>query len=234
MGMDGAKLSKRHGGTAVEEYRKEGFLPEALVNYLLLLGWSPGDDREIMHLDEAVKLFDIDKMKGVQAKFDVQKLRWMNGEYIMRKTKEELLPLVKGQMSDAGKAPPGDDKLLKVIELYKPRMKTLSEFIPLTDCFFSDAYAIDEKGREKHLSSSESKEILRDFTTRLEKMGDFSHKSIEEACRVMAEEKKVKAGQIIHPTRMAISGMTQGAGLFEMMETLGKDKVIERMKKAAS
>lgn len=233
MGTDGAKLSKRHGGVAVEEYKKEGFLPESLVNYLLLLGWSPGGDREIVSLDEAVKIFDINDMKGVQAKFDLQKLRWMNGEYIAKKKIEELLPLIKKQMADAGKSLPADNMLLKVINLYKVRIKTLSEFIPMTDYFFGDDYSVDENGVEKHLKNAQAREILRDFTGRLEKAGDFSHKTIEETCRAVAEEKKLKAGQVIHPTRVAISGKTTGAGLFEMMEVLGKEKVLERMRKAS-
>jgi glutamyl-tRNA synthetase len=234
LGQDGSKLSKRDGGTAVEEYRKEGFLPEALVNYLLLLGWSPGGDREIIQLSEAVKLFDLDHMKDVQAKFDLQKLRWMNGEYIMAKTAAQLLPLIKSQFAVSGKSAPEDGILLKVIELYKSRIKTLSEFVTLTDCFFTDDYVVDEKGREKNLSTQEAKGILRDFADRLENVTDFSHKGLEDACRIMAEEKKIKAGPIIHPTRMAISGKTQGAGLFEMMEVLGKDKVLARMRKALS
>lgn len=232
LGQDGSKLSKRDGGTAVEEYRKEGFLAEALVNYLLLLGWSPGGNREIIQLAEAVKLFDLDHMKGVQAKFDIQKLRWMNGEYIMAKTASDLLPLIKAQFAVSGKTAPEDGILLKVIELYRSRIKTLSEFVTLTDCFFSDEYVIDEKGKEKNLSTREAKDVLREFADRLEKVTDFSHKSLEDACRIMAEEKKMKAGPIIHPTRMAISGKTQGAGLFEMMEVLGKEKVLARMRKA--
>lgn len=236
MGADGAKLSKRHGGTAVEEYKKDGYLPQALVNYLLLLGWSPGGDREIISLDEAVKIFDIDNMKGVQAKFDLQKLTWMNGEYIAKMTPEELLPLVKNQLAStegaAGEMPP-DDLLLKVIGLYKVRIKKLSEFAGMTDHFFSDKYSVDAKGVEKHISTKEGKDILLEFSSRLEKLNDFSHAKTEEACRAMAEEKKLKAGAIIHPTRVAISGKMTGAGLFEMMETMGKDKVIERMKKAA-
>lgn len=234
MGQDGAKLSKRHGGTAVEEYKREGFLPEALVNYLLLLGWSPGGDREIIPLAEAVKAFDINDMKGVQAKFDLQKLRWMNGEYIAAKKSEELLPLIKKQIADtpAG-ASASDDMLLKAINLYRVRIKTLSEFAPMTDCFFTDTYTVEEKGVEKYLKSAESKAILRDFIAKLEAMSDFSHSAIELACRALADEKKLKAGQVIHPTRVAISGKTTGAGLFEMMEVLGKEKVLERMRKAA-
>ena len=235
MGMDGAKLSKRHGGVSVEEYKREGFLPEALINYLLLLGWSPGSDREIISIDEAVKAFDINNMKGVQAKFDITKLRWMNGEYIAAKSDQELLSLIKKQMLDADKAcPVSDDKLLEIVKLYKVRMKTLSEFVQMTDYFFSDDYSIDEKAAGKHLTSAESKNALREFANRLGQLKDFSHSSIEEVCRSMAEEKKLKPGEIIHPTRVAISGKSTGAGLFEMMEVLGKSKVLERMQKAAA
>jgi glutamyl-tRNA synthetase len=104
----------------------------------------------------------------------------------------------------------------------------------MTDYFFGDDYSVEEKGVEKHLKAPESKAILRDFIARLENIGDFSHTATEEACRTLAEEKKLKAGQIIHPARVAISGKTTGAGLFEMMEVLGKEKVIERLRKAAA
>ncbi|MCX5679767.1 MAG: glutamate--tRNA ligase [Candidatus Omnitrophica bacterium] len=235
MGQDGAKLSKRHGGTAVEEYRMDGYLPQALVNYLLLLGWSPGGDREIISLDEAVKLFDINDMKGVQAKFDLQKLTWMNGEYIAKSEDSDLLPLLKDRLiaiPGVGKTP-SKDLLLKVISLYKVRIKKLSEFAGMTDHFFSDTYSTEVKGVEKYISTKEGKDILREFSSRLEKLDDFSHAKTEGACRAMAEETKLKAGAIIHPTRVAVSGKTTGAGLFEMMEVIGKDEVIERMKKAA-
>ncbi|MDD5436121.1 MAG: glutamate--tRNA ligase [Candidatus Omnitrophica bacterium] len=235
MGADGAKLSKRHGGVSVEEYKKEGFLPEALVNYLLLLGWSPGGDKEMIGVDEAVKLFDINNMKGVQAKFDLVKLTWMNGEYIAAKKDEELLPLIRKQMEDEGKKTDTPDEiLLKVIGLYKVRMKTLSEFVRMTDYFFTEDYSVEEKAAGKYLAGAESKNILREFSGRLKEIKDFSHSSIEEACRSLAEEKKLKAGQVIHPTRVAISGKSTGAGLFEMMEVLGRSKVLERMQKAAA
>jgi len=235
MGQDGAKLSKRHGGTAVEEYKTDGYLPQALVNYLLLLGWSPGGDREIVSLEEAVRIFDINNMKGVQAKFDLQKLTWMNGEYIAKSKDSDLLPLIKNQLAaspGAGKMP-SDDLILKVIGLYKVRIKKLSEFSGMTDHFFSDTYSVETKGVEKYISTKEGKDILREFSSRLIKLNDFLHANTEGACRAMAEETKLKAGAIIHPTRVAISGKTTGAGLFEMMEVMGKDKVIERMKKAA-
>jgi glutamyl-tRNA synthetase len=234
MGQDGAKLSKRHGGVAVEEYKREGFLPEALVNYLLLLGWSPGQDREIVPLSEAVRIFDIKNMKGVQAKFDLVKLRWMNGEYIAAKTGEELLALVKRYMASEDRPEVCDDVLKKVIGLYKVRVKTLSEFVRATDYFFTDDYSKEDKGVEKYLSPQDNRRILREFAGRLDILGEFTHERIEEACRLMAEEKKLKAGSIIHPTRVAISGKTSGAGLFEMMELLGKERVLKRMNAAAA
>jgi glutamyl-tRNA synthetase len=234
MGADGAKLSKRHGGVSVEEYKSQGFLPEAVVNYLLLLGWSPGDNREIIPMDEAVRIFEIDRMTGVQAKFDIQKFRWMNGEYMMAKKDEELLPLVKEQIARMkAPAPPPDSLLLKIIGLYKMRAKTLAEFVEMTDYFSSDTYTIDEKGAQKHLAGSKNKGLLGDYAARLEAMRDFSCAAAEEACRSMAEEKGIKASEIIHPARMALSGKTSGAGLFEMMEVLGKEKVLERLRKAA-
>jgi glutamyl-tRNA synthetase len=235
MGPDSAKLSKRHGGVAVDEYRREGFLPDALVNYLLLLGWSPGGDREIISLDEAVRAFNIDDMKGVQAKFDIQKLRWMNGEYIAAKGAEELLPAIKEQLASAGKTVNvSDAKLAEIIGLYKVRMKTLSEFVPATDYFFSDSYSVDEKAVEKYLKADGAGDILRQFSAALAKISDFTASSIEMECRQIADAKRLKAGEIIHPTRVAISGKTQGAGLFEIMETLGRDKVLERLRKAAA
>jgi glutamyl-tRNA synthetase len=232
LGQDGAKLSKRHGGVSVEEYEREGFLPDALANYLILLGWFPGEDREVLSMDEAVKLFDISDMSDVQAKFDIQKLRWLNGEYIMKKTTEELLPLIKDQLLTAGFDMSGvtDDYISKLVDLYKIRIKTLRELGELTDWFFKDDFTMDEEGKRKYLDKEENKDNIRIFADRLDGLEDFSHENIEKICRDIAEERELKAADIIHPTRLAISGKTRGAGLFEVMELLGKEKVIKRMR----
>ncbi|HEX9902220.1 MAG TPA: glutamate--tRNA ligase family protein, partial [Acidobacteriota bacterium] len=147
MGQDGAKLSKRHGGVAVEDYKQEGFLPEALANYLILLGWYPGQEHEVLTLAEAVRMFDIKSLNDVQAKFDVQKLKWLNGEYIMRRNAAELLPAVKERLAAAGLAAPDEGFLLKVVELYKIRIKTFNEFLPLTDFFFRDDFLWVEEAK---------------------------------------------------------------------------------------
>ncbi len=234
MGPDGAKLSKRHGGVSVEEYKREGFLPEALVNYLVLLGWMPRDGREVMPLDEAVKLFEIKEMNDVQAKFDLQKLRWLNSEYIMGKPDRELLPLVKGRLAAAGLDTSGiaDDYIAKVLGLYKVRIKTLSDFPAMTDCFFRDDYSLEEEGKAS-LEKPESRALLEALAGRLAGLEPFTHARIEKVFRDLIEERKIKAGLVIHPARMAVSGKTKGAGLFEMMEVLGRDRVLERLRRAA-
>lgn len=246
LGPDGAKLSKRHGGVSVEEYRKEGFLPEALVNHLILLGWFPGEEHEVLTFEEAVSLFEIKDMGAVQAKFDMQKLRWLNAAHIMKKTTDELLPLVKEQMKAAGLdaaasvpevgtssgIPSVDDGFLRrLTDLYKIRMKTVKDFVDLTECFFTDEYAVEEEARKKHLDNPESRQNLKMFAERLATLEEFTHENIENACRSLAEEKNLKPSAIIHPARVAISGRTSGAGLFEMMELLSRKKVLERMRR---
>jgi glutamyl-tRNA synthetase len=232
MGADGAKLSKRHGGVSVEEYKREGYLPEALANYLILLGWYPGEEHEVLSLDEAVKMFEISGMNSVQAKFDLNKLKWLNGEHIMRRKTDELLPLLKDHLREAGRDLAGTDDayLAKVVDLYKVRIKTLDEFWPLTDYLFIDDYAVDEDGRRKHLGSEDGRNLVKAFAAALEPLAEFTHAGIENVLGALVQEKGVKAAAIIHPTRMAVSGKTKGAGLFEIMEVLGKDKVLKRMK----
>ncbi len=232
LGPDGAKLSKRHGGVAVEEYRKDGFLPEALMNYLILLGWFPGEEHEILTPDEAVKLFDISAMSDVQAKFDIQKLRWINAAHIMKKGAADLLPLIKDQLQAAKVNLSGvtDEFLLKLIDLYKIRLKTLREFVAMTDCFFRDDFAVEEEGKKKYLDKPENIENIRTVADRLEKLEEFMSTNIESVFRELADERHLKAASLIHPARLAISGKTSGAGLFEMMELLGKQKVLIRLR----
>jgi glutamyl-tRNA synthetase len=235
MGPDGAKLSKRHGGVSVREYKDEGFLPEALANYLILLGWTAPDGTEILTLAEAAALFEIKDMNDVQAKFDILKLKWMNGEYIMKKPAADLVPLLRGQLvRDGFDASRVDDALLtRIFEAYRVRIKTLREFGELADFFFKDDFAVDEEARQKFLGPAENRENLREFAARLERLDVFSHDRIEAVCRDLAAERNLKAAGIIHPARLAISGKTKGAGLFELMELLGRDRALARMKGAA-
>ena len=233
LGRDGAKLSKRHGGVSVREYRDEGFLPEALANYLILLGWMPKDGKEIMPQERAVREFEITSMNDVQAKFDLDKLRWINSEYICAAPDERLLPLVKDRLKAAGFDLSGRDDVYvaKVLGLYRVRIKTLAELPAMTDFFFRDDFAMEE-GRSQ-LERPGARESVGFFAARLEALAEFRHDALESTCRELAAEKGLKPADIIHPTRAAVSGRTKGAGLFEMMEVLGKETVVKRMRSAA-
>jgi glutamyl-tRNA synthetase len=236
LGKDGAKLSKRHGGVAVSEYKDMGILPEALNNYLLLLGWQPEDDNEVIKMDKAAKKFDITEINKTQVKFDLDKLKWLNGEYIRQKSLDEIYPFIaeEAKKNDIDIHSIDKSTLDKILELYKIRIKMFSEFFELTDFFFTDNYTIDEKGQRKFLDKDEAKENLMLALEELKKIDDFSHDKLEESYRTLAEKHEIKTSKIIHPTRMAISGKTKGAGLFEIMELLGKDTVIKRIEKAAA
>ena len=236
LGPDGSKLSKRHGGVSVTEYKDEGFLPEALANYLILLGWTPPDGREILALEEAAKIFSIDRMNDVQAKFDLQKLKWMNGEYIMHLETPALVPLLRGQLWRDGLdyLAETDGRAGEIAGLFKIRIKTLREIGPMIDFFYRDDFPVDEEGRKKHLESPEQKAMLSELAARIEALPEFSPAVLEELYRTLAEAKGVKAAVLIHPTRMAVSGKTKGAGLFEIMAVLGREKVLDRLRRNAS
>lgn len=236
LGPDGSKLSKRHGGVSVTEYKDEGFLPEALANYLILLGWTPPDGREILALDEAAKIFSVDRMNDVQARFDLQKLKWMNGEYIMRLETPAFVPLLRAQLRRDGLAylAETDGRAEEIAGLYKIRIKTLREIGPMIDFFYRDDFPVDEEGRKKHLAAPEQKALLTELASRIEALPEFSGAALEELYRSLAEAKGVKAAVLIHPTRMAVSGKTKGAGLFEIMSVLGREKVLDRLRRNAS
>ncbi len=234
LGPDGSKLSKRHGGVSVEEYKGEGFLPQALANYLFLLGWSPGEGREVLTLGEAVKIFEVSAMNAVQAKFDVQKLRWFNAEYIMKAEADELLPLLRTQLLEAGTelAPYDDAYIGRVLDLYRIRIKTLREFPAMTEYFFRDDFAAEDEGKVL-LADAVNRERIALLAGRLESVDPFGREALEKLFRETAAELGIKSGQLIHPVRMAVSGRSKGAGLFEMMEVLGKAVVLRRLRRVA-
>ena len=236
LGPDGAKLSKRHGGVAVAGYKAEGFLPEALANYLILLGWTPPDEREILTLAEAARLFSIERMNDVQARFDLTKLKWMNGEYIAAKPAFDLARLLESQLRADGFDPSrvSSEVLIALAEQYRIRIKTLREFGELVDFFFKDDFRFEEDGRRKFLEPADSRALLAEFTRRLGALSDFRKETTEALCRDLAGEKAVKAAALIHPARLAVTGKTRGAGLFELLELLGQETVIRRLKDVLS
>ncbi|MFH1995755.1 MAG: glutamate--tRNA ligase [Candidatus Omnitrophota bacterium] len=231
LSKDGGRMSKRHGATSISEYRAMGYLPEALVNFLSLLGWSPGDDRQILSREETVRDFCLENVHRAGAVFDIDKLNWMNGQYIMKLSREELVARIAGFLKEKNVVSEAVDikKLAEVVAMYRERAKTLSDFESVYRIFFGGTFEYIEKAVTKHLKDTD-RAIFQEWHTKLQSVDPFDKGNIEQALRGMADEKGIKPAKLIHPTRVAISGTDIGAGLFEMMEILGKDTVLKRIR----
>jgi glutamyl-tRNA synthetase len=233
----GGKLSKRKGAASVMDYQRLGYLPEALFNFLALLGWAPGDDKEKMTLNELIDKFDLLRVSAKPAVFDEKKLEWMNGHYLTDAVAGHLAPIVVPQWKEKGwvkaDAPEADTYLLKAIDMLKVRSKKLGDIVDVASYFFIDPVSYEDKAAKKHFTK-DAVNILKSLSEKLEPSSTFTHASIENVYREYAEQTALSGGVLIHPTRLAISGISFGPGLFEMMELLGKDTVIRRMKTAVS
>ena len=232
MGQDGKRLSKRHGAVSVAEFQNEGIFPEALLNHLALLGWSPKDDTEFMASDELIRRFKIKDVSKRSAIFDYKKLIWLNGQHLSLKSAEELLPIVS---TDWGLTPDtelDDVYLKKVLELVKARAKTREELINFGKYFFEDPDSYDEKGRNKHWNDSSVNSNIQQLVKKLEELNSFTEEKIEEVLRSTAETLGIKAAELIHPVRLALTGFSVSPSLFEIMELLGKELSVRRIKSA--
>jgi glutamyl-tRNA synthetase len=234
---DGKKLSKRKGAASVMDYKRAGYLPEALFNFLALLGWSlgEGDEREKMSVDDLVKAFSMDHISAKAAVFDEKKLEWMNGLYMTERSAAslaaEVMPLWKERgWIDAARAE-NDPYITTVIDLLKVRSKKVTELAENASYFFKDPESYEEKAAKKQFKP----ETAAQLAGLLEVIGrcpSFDHAALETAFREYAEQSNQQVGNLIHPTRLAISGVSFGPGLFELMATLGRETVVRRMKAA--
>ncbi len=239
LGEDRSKISKRYGAVSVTEYRKMGFLPKALINYLALLGWSPGDDREIMSHEELVKAFSLARVRPTNPIFDLQKLEWMNSQYIKGLEEEDLLRLVLPFLQEKGwfrgeLAGEKREWLMRVLLLLRERAHRLTDFVDLGNYFFSSEIEYDPQAVEEHLRSPGIKRKIVLLGERLAELQDFSAENIEVALRTLAKELGVKAAELIHPLRVAATGRKGGPSLFHLLELLGKEKVLKRLENALS
>lgn len=236
---DRSKLSKRHGAQSVEEFRDGGYLPEAIVNYIALLGWTPTDpSREILSLEEMVRDFDLKKVSATPAIYDVTKLTWMNGYYMRTIDLDRLTSLyadfaVRGSLLRRNEVEPKWEWLKKVVSSLRERARTLVEMVEASSYFFEDPQEFDPAGVKKYFSDSNVADTLRKCVHTLNLVDNFYASALELHYRELAEREGVKASVLIHPTRLAITGRTAGPGLFEIMEILGKEAVIRRMERAA-
>lgn len=235
LGPDRSRLSKRHGATNLNDYRKMGILPEAMVNFLSLLGWSPGGDREILPVEALIQEFDLKRIGKTGSIFDLKKLLWMNGRYMSRASLETLLPLVREALEARGWWSDRIDPnwLNEVIELYKSRAETIEDLCRQTQGLFTDAVPFDPEAVEKRLKASGAAEALSAFAERLELLSEWTPEAIESACRQLAEARGVKAAELIHPARVAVTGRSVGPSLFHVLAVAGKERVIPRLRRAA-
>lgn len=230
----GKPYSKRDGAAFVGEFREQGYLPETLFNFLLLLGWAPGDDREVMTRDEMIEAFTLERCKSSPSRFDMKKLRWMNGEYIAKQPKEQFKAELVARLKAAGlPEQPLNGDLDAVITPVQPRTKVYTEIPANCIYFFTEEYPFDEAAVAKRLKQAGVRELLEEMATRFEALEDFSEESTEAIVRQKSEELG-GMGPVVHPIRVAVSGITEGPGLFELLVLVGKERVVARLRKAAA
>jgi len=232
MDPEGGRMSKRFGATAVTEYRNQGYLSTAIVNYLMLLGWSPGNNQEKVLMASALKTFSIKKINKAGAAFSIEKLQWLNSQYIKEmdtaQLAESLKPLVLAKYPQANVE--GKD-FEHMVQLYKGRMNTLLDFLDWTSFLFNEQISFEDDVKTKHLSQNMHKEFDL-LAEKLNSIVDFNVKSTEEAFRAVVAQLGLEAGTLVHPVRVALTGKAVGPGLFDTMTVLGKERTIRRLKEA--
>ncbi|HEY6191949.1 MAG TPA: glutamate--tRNA ligase [Bacteroidota bacterium] len=233
LNADRSKLSKRQGDVAVEDYREKGYLPAALVNFVALLGWNPGDERELFSLDDLVREFSIDRVGKSGAIFNVEKLDWLNAQHLRRMSDQDILALLKDLLARSGpwEKEFGDGYLLNVIRAMRERIIFVRDFIDKSPYFFRAPQSYDETAMKKRWTG-ETPAALEALA------GEFSHldnpgaAEFESALRKVAASRHVPDGDLIHALRLAVSGVGGGPGVFEIVDILGKDESIGRIKRA--
>jgi glutamyl-tRNA synthetase len=244
------KLSKRKHGevVSVTTYKERGFIPDALVNFLALLGWSPGNDQELLSRDELIDKFTLEGINKSSAVFNFNesdprdwtdpKALWMNGEYIKTMPLDELLPMVAATLKRAGlwrEEYGGEerDRFAQSVDILRARYRTLADFAELGRPYFSDEFSYEPAAVKKNLSDERLKDLLPELALRLERLDALTHETAEQALRSYAEERGVKAGLLINASRTALTGQSVGPGMFDIMLTLGKERTVWRLRRAA-
>lgn len=239
LGEDKRKLSKRHGAVSVTAYREEGYLPEAFVNFLALLGWSPGDDREVMSRGELVEAFTLERITGKSAIFDTQKLEWLNGQHLSRLGGEEVARIAKPWFVEAGVVDEagledGWERFVEIVTLVKTRSRTLRDLVEQGRPFYPGPveYAGDavEKFWKDPAEASEALGVAAEFVAAEPEFDDLER--MEADLRALADERGVKAGRVMQSVRVAITGQRVSPGIFETMAVMGRDLVAERIERA--
>lgn len=234
LGPDKSKLSKRHGATAVTEFQEQGYLPEAMLNFMALLGWSLDDKTEIFSKKDLINLFSIERISKTAAVFNHEKLQWMNGTYLRELSHEELLlkiiPVLETQLPDTVNRPISKEYVSQIVPLIQERINTLTEAATYADFFF-----IEQPEYEaslligKKMTEESTQKALKASQEILPSLQSFDHDNLENTLRAKADELGLKAGQLFSPLRVACTGRTASPGLFETMAVLGKERCLKRI-----
>ena len=234
LGMDGKRLSKRHGATAVGDYESKGILPEAMVNFLALLGWNPGDEREVMGRDELIEAFSAERILKKGSVFDLEKLSWLNGRHLAVADTGRLLAMVRSRLAPADPAAAArlsdDAWATRLVDLLKVRARTVDEVMGQALPFIQNHVHFDEDAVAKHWvkSPAEARVRLGALADTLRASG-WTEAALEEAVRGLAERMGVGAGRLIHPLRVALTGQDASPGIFQVLVLLGRERSLDRV-----
>jgi glutamyl-tRNA synthetase len=241
MGPDKQRLSKRHGATSVTEYEKQGYIPEAMFNFLALLGWGTGSNDELFTREELIGRFNLEGISGGNAVFNTEKLDWFNHQHLLRLTDEELIARLNSlpRRSPGEGGGPGswvlgtDQRSKKILALLRPRCKKLTDFPEQLQPFFDDPASYDPEGLTKHLSVPGTADHLRALM-KVYDQSEWNEAALEKDLRQLAEDRTVKPGLLIHGTRLALTGRMVSPGLFEMLALIGRESALRRLENLAS
>jgi glutamyl-tRNA synthetase len=234
LGSDRSKLSKRHGAVSINEYHEQGYLPEAMVNFLALLGWSLDDKTDIISRDGLVKNFSLERISKTAAVFNHEKLDWMNGVFLRELSHEDLLqkvlPFLEALLPETGKEAVSEKYVRRIVPLIQERINTLAEAATYADFFFLDELDYEVSSLiGKKMTIEATLEALKATQERLSILESFDHDSLEVTLRPLAEQLGLKTGQLFSLLRVAVTGRTAAPPLFETMAVLGKDRCLKRL-----
>ncbi len=237
-GLDGKKLSKRHGATAVADYQHMGILPQAMLNFLALLGWSPGNDLEVMTLPQMIELFSVDGLLKKASVFDTAKLEWMNGQQLSLMTSAEIEPRVTPAILNAGMSTPEFLKehrewYLSLLDQLKVRSRTIDDIVRQARPYLTDDIAYDPAAEAKQWKDrAASAELLQSVGEALSALPEWEPAPMEESLRALAEARGLGGGKVFQPLRLALTGLTVSPGIFEVLVLLGRERSLARIEAA--
>lgn len=232
LNRDGSKMSKRDAGSSIASYVEQGYAPEAVRNYLCLLGWSPKDNREVISIDEVIQLFDLTKINRKNAAFDLDKCDWLNRQYIHSMSLNRFRQLSDSFIRAAGIEVSDENYLLQVLEIVKEKIKFFKEVPDWIGFFFTEGFPFDQSAVEQSLRKSGAMKRLRSLRDAYAALEVWSATNLEATLKHLGKEIGCKAGDLIHPARVAVSGRAIGPSLYHMFEVMGRERVLRRIDRA--